>query len=96
VAPPYDLDREDAEPALDDIRGFIIPGHVAVMFHKGTWHAGPYFAQPGHIRFFNLELSDTNVVDHHSSYLTKRFGIKLKFQPDAKGPSKNEIGEAKS
>lgn len=82
VAPPYDLDVADAEPALEDIRGFIIPGHVSVMFHKGTWHAGPYFTRPSHIRFFNLELSDTNVADHHSSYLTKRFGLKLKFQPE--------------
>ena len=28
-----------------------------------TWHAGPYFEHE-FVDFYNLELSDTNVVDH--------------------------------
>ncbi len=65
VAPPLDRDREDAAPAIDDIRGFLIPGGVAVLLHRGTWHAGPHFHAP-RMPFFNLELADTNVVDHHT------------------------------
>lgn len=40
VAPPCGLDDVAAEPALADIAAFRIPGDVAVMLHKGTWHAG--------------------------------------------------------
>lgn len=68
VAPPGEVDDPEAEPSIDDIRAFRIPGDTAVMLSVGTWHAGPLFE--GHERsFFNLELSDTNVVDHHTSVL---------------------------
>jgi ureidoglycolate hydrolase len=78
VAPPADLDKDNAEPALDAIRAFRIPGDVAVMLYKGTWHAGPLF-EGGTLNFFNLELADTNVVDHHTCKLTERYGVALKL-----------------
>ena len=78
VAPPKDLDDPEAEPRHEDIRGFLVPGNVAVKLHKGTWHAGPFF-EDAEMSFFNLELSDTNEVDHHSSYLEKRFGAPFCF-----------------
>jgi ureidoglycolate hydrolase len=62
VAPP------GAEPAAADVRAFRVPGGVAVLLHRGTWHAGPYFHGAG-MAFFNLELADTNVVDHDSAAL---------------------------
>jgi ureidoglycolate lyase len=65
VAPPSDRDRADAAPAIEEIRGFLIPGGVAVMLERGTWHAGPHFSA-AKMAFFNLELADTNVVDHHT------------------------------
>jgi ureidoglycolate lyase len=68
VAPPLDLDDPDAEPAWQDIRAFRVPGDVAVMLFRGTWHAGPLFDTP-EASFFNLELADTNVTDHHTSRL---------------------------
>ena len=68
VAPPLHLDDPDAEPAWADIRAFRIPGGVAVMLSRGTWHAGPLFDNP-EAAFFNLELADTNVTDHHTSRL---------------------------
>jgi hypothetical protein len=46
--------------------------------HRGTWHAGPFF-EDDEINFINLELSDTNEVDHQNSYLDKRFGFSLRF-----------------
>jgi ureidoglycolate lyase len=76
VAPPLAVNDPQAEPALDDIRAFRIPGDTAVMLHKGTWHAGPLFE--GEERsFFNLELADTNVVDHHTCDLIARYGCTL-------------------
>jgi ureidoglycolate hydrolase len=78
VAAPVDLDNDDAEPALEAIRAFRIPGDVAVMLFAGTWHAGPLFE--GELRsFFNLELADTNLVDHHTCKLTERYGVALQL-----------------
>ncbi len=78
VAPPKNFDDPKAEPALEDIAGFVIPGSAAVKLHRGTWHAGPFF-EDEEINFINLELSDTNEVDHQNSYLAKRFGFALQF-----------------
>lgn len=68
VAPPGAVDDPGAEPAIGDIRAFRIPGDTAVMLSVGTWHAGPLF-EGDEQSFFNLELSDTNVVDHHTVIL---------------------------
>lgn len=75
VAPP----GETAEPDPTTIRAFRIPGHVAVLLARGTWHAGPYF-EPATMSFFNLELEDTNVVDHESCDLAARFGISFALE----------------
>jgi ureidoglycolate lyase len=77
VAPPRGLDDPAATPDVDDIRAFTIPGQVAIMLYKGTWHAGPLFAQGGEESFFNLELSDTNKVDHQACDLLEGFGLAL-------------------
>jgi ureidoglycolate lyase len=79
VAPPIALDDPKAEPAFDAIRAFRIPGDVAVMLHKGTWHAGPLF-EGGEQSFFNLELADTNVIDHHTVDLVARHGSALRLR----------------
>ncbi|GJP68223.1 hypothetical protein CLOP_g24954 [Closterium sp. NIES-67] len=50
-------------PEPGAVRVFVMEGAVVVKLHAGTWHAGPLFAQPC-MDFFNLELQDTNVVDH--------------------------------
>lgn len=72
VAPPGDVDDPDARPALDDVAVFRVPGDVALLLHRGTWHAGPFFA-PATMSFFNLELDDTNQADHQNH----AFGIEL-------------------
>jgi ureidoglycolate lyase len=79
VAPPRAIDDPSVEPDIEDIRAFAIPGDVAVMLYKGTWHAGPLFAQGTKESFFNLELSDTNKVDHQTCDLSARFGLALKL-----------------
>ncbi|MDB5990685.1 MAG: ureidoglycolate hydrolase [Herbaspirillum sp.] len=80
VAPPYGLDDPAAEPAPDDIRAFMVPGNAAIKLHKGTWHAGPFF-QSDEMAFFNLELSDTNLIDHDNAYLVQRYGIDFVLAP---------------
>ena len=82
VAPPEGVDDPSDEPAADAIRGFRIPGDVAIKLHRGTWHAGPLF-EGEDISFFNLELSDTNESDHQNSYLEKRFGAPFCLVPMA-------------
>jgi ureidoglycolate hydrolase len=78
VAPPFAPDDPDAEPALQDIRAFRIPGDMAVMLHRGTWHAGPLIDTP-QACFFNLELADTNLTDHHTCQLARRYGTVLQL-----------------
>lgn len=79
VAPPADLDHPEAVPALEAIRAFQIPADQAIQLHRGTWHAGPYFTAST-MAFFNLELTDTNQVDHHSCNLDHIYGITLCFR----------------
>ncbi|KAJ4979522.1 hypothetical protein NE237_010302 [Protea cynaroides] len=57
-------------PHPDDVRVFRITGHKFVKLNIGTWHAGPLF-KPEAMDFYNLELSNTNVVDHTKYYYDK-------------------------
>ena len=69
VCPP---NNELDVPNLADIVAFRVPGNCFIKLNLGTWHAGPYF-ESSIVNFYNLELSDTNVVDRftHNS-LTSR------------------------
>ena len=78
VAPPVAVENPEAKPALESIRAFRIPGDVAIMLHCGTWHAGPLFSE-GMRSFFNLELADTNLVDHQNCNLTQEYGTALRL-----------------
>ncbi|GAB4551016.1 MAG: hypothetical protein Tsb0014_45400 [Pleurocapsa sp.] len=63
---------EALEPDLSQIKAFRIPGDCFVKLEVGTWHAGPYFDRE-FMDFYNLELSDTNIVDHFThNFLTKQ------------------------
>jgi len=55
--------NEAQQPALEEISAFRIPGNCFIKLEMGTWHAGPYF-EHDFVDFYNLELSDTNVIDH--------------------------------
>ena len=59
VAPP----STQSKPDLNKMVAFHIPGNCFIKLEVGTWHAGPYFDREV-VDFYNLELSDTNVVDH--------------------------------
>lgn len=59
------------QPDMENIAAFRIPGNCFIKLEAGTWHAGPYFAH-GFVDFYNLELSDTNLVDHFTYDFLKK------------------------
>lgn len=75
VAPPADFPC----PKLEDIVVFKIPGNCFIKLEVGTWHAGPYF-DADFVDFYNLELSDTNVVDHDTCSLIKTYGVEFEIE----------------
>lgn len=74
VAPP----NNDIEPKLEDIAAFRIPGNCFIKLELGTWHAGPYFDHE-FVDFYNLELSDTNVVDHFTHNFLKSHQLEFEI-----------------
>lgn len=60
-ARPGDL-SDTAQPALEDVVAFRIPGDRIIKMHIGTWHAGPHFTHDECL-FLNLENEDTNRHD---------------------------------
>ncbi|KAB5538913.1 hypothetical protein DKX38_016446 [Salix brachista] len=61
-------------PAVDKVQVFRISGSKFIKLNIGTWHAGPLF-KPQTMDFYNLELSNTNVVDHTTHNFKKHDGI---------------------
>jgi ureidoglycolate hydrolase len=61
VAPPSKTEFPD----LSKLAAFRISGHGFIKLERGTWHSGPYFDKEI-MDFYNLELSNTNEVDHYS------------------------------
>jgi ureidoglycolate hydrolase len=74
VAPP----GETAAPNWEDIVVFRIPGNCFVKLEVGTWHAGPYFDHDW-VDFYNLELSNTNLVDHPTCNLLMDYGVEFEI-----------------
>ena len=74
VAPP----SEDDKPSLENLTAFRIPGNCFIKLDVGTWHAGPYF-DADFVDFYNLELSDTNVVDHFSFDFVKHHNLEFEI-----------------
>lgn len=68
VVPP----NSETQPDINKMAAFHIPGNCFIKLEVGTWHAGPYFDHET-INFYNLELSNTNVVDHFTyNFLTQQ------------------------
>jgi ureidoglycolate hydrolase len=74
VAPPIETDC----PAIADLTAFRIPGDCFIKLNLGTWHAGPYF-DSDEVDFYNLELSDTNTVDHDTCDLRSTYGVEFEI-----------------
>ncbi len=73
VAPP-----SEGQPNPEEIVAFQIPGNCFINLKIGTWHAGPYFEQAA-VDFYNLELSDTNVMDHETCNLTTTYNLQFEL-----------------
>ncbi|XP_010516790.1 PREDICTED: uncharacterized protein LOC104792359 isoform X2 [Camelina sativa] len=65
-------------PPVDEVRVFRISGPKYIKLNHGTWHAGPLFKDSS-MDFYNLELTDTNVVDHTTHYFKKDDGVIFRF-----------------
>lgn len=64
-------------PAEKDLHAFKIPSGKFVKLHQGTWHAGPLFQNHESMDFYNLELSDTNQVDHNTHVYSHKDGLQF-------------------
>ncbi|XBI20066.1 hypothetical protein VPH35_061445 [Triticum aestivum] len=61
-------------PDPSEVCVFRVSGPKFLKLHAGTWHAGPLFKADA-VDFYNLELSNTNVVDHTTHYFKKQDGV---------------------
>lgn len=59
-------------PTVTNLHAFRVPHGSFVKLHMATWHAGPLFDGADSMSFFNLELADTNVVDHNTHHYDKQ------------------------
>lgn len=73
---PANNDRN--EPRLEEIAAFRIPGNCFIKLEIGTWHAGPYFEHEI-VEFYNLELADTNIVDHFTHNFLKSHQLEFEI-----------------
>ncbi|KAK4595155.1 hypothetical protein RGQ29_018775 [Quercus rubra] len=53
---------------------FRVEGSKFLKLNRGTWHAGPLF-KADTMDFYNLELSNTNVVDHTTHNFKRENGV---------------------
>uniref|UniRef100_A0A0D9V7G6 Ureidoglycolate hydrolase n=1 Tax=Leersia perrieri TaxID=77586 RepID=A0A0D9V7G6_9ORYZ len=61
-------------PDPAEVRVFRVSGAKFLKLHIGTWHAGPQFKADA-VDFYNLELSNTNIVDHTTHDFKKDDGV---------------------
>jgi hypothetical protein len=67
VCPPHNnIDN----PVLEELAAFRIRGSCFIKLEVANWHAGPYFNYE-FVDFYNLELSDTKVVDYFTYHFIK-------------------------
>ncbi|CAJ1976803.1 unnamed protein product [Sphenostylis stenocarpa] len=61
-------------PDIEDVQVFKVAGSKFLKLNQGTWHAGPLFKGDA-MDFYNLELSNTNVIDHTTHNFKKDNGV---------------------
>lgn len=74
VCPPSSA----CEPDLERLRAFRIPGDCFIKLEIKTWHPGLYFDGEA-IDFYNLELSNTNVIDHFTYNFATKHNLKFEI-----------------
>ncbi|CAA6669315.1 unnamed protein product [Spirodela intermedia] len=68
-------------PHPNDVVAFKIAGPKFLKLNVGTWHAGPLFRKKA-MDFYNLELSNTNVLDHTMHNFSKEDGVVFLIEDD--------------
>ncbi|XP_019100457.1 PREDICTED: uncharacterized protein LOC104781994 [Camelina sativa] len=68
-----------APPPVEEVRVFRVSGTKFVKYNRGTWHVGPLFSDSS-MDFYNLELSDTDVVDETTYDFRKNNGVIFRFE----------------
>ncbi|XP_021744275.1 uncharacterized protein LOC110710302 [Chenopodium quinoa] len=63
-------------PSVEEVQVFKVTGPTFLKLNVGTWHAGPLFVQ-GAMDFYNLELTNTNVVDHTTHNFRQENGVQF-------------------
>uniref|UniRef100_A0A7N0UF42 Ureidoglycolate hydrolase n=1 Tax=Kalanchoe fedtschenkoi TaxID=63787 RepID=A0A7N0UF42_KALFE len=63
-----------ARPSIVEVDASEHEGPKFLKLHRGTWHAGPLFLDET-MDFYNLELSNTNEVDHTVHDFKKENGV---------------------
>ncbi|XP_027366722.1 uncharacterized protein LOC113872993 [Abrus precatorius] len=61
-------------PDIEDVQVFKVAGSKFLKLSRGTWHAGPLF-KADTMDFYNLELSNTNVIDHTTHNFKTNDGV---------------------
>ncbi|XP_020208378.1 uncharacterized protein LOC109793319 [Cajanus cajan] len=61
-------------PHVQDVLLFKVEGSKFLKLNRGTWHAGPLFKADS-MDFYNLELSNTNEIDHTTHNFKKDNGV---------------------
>jgi ureidoglycolate hydrolase len=77
---------EASEPDIEKMAAFRIPGNCFIKLEVGTWHAGPYFDHEV-VDFYNLELSDTNVIDHFTYNFLENNNLEFEILPSEEMPN---------
>ena len=68
------------QPGPENIKVFkVLPGQFVKM-DQATWHAGPHFEGVEFMDFCNLELADTNIVDHHNHFMNQSQGVRIRIE----------------
>ncbi|XP_010417541.1 PREDICTED: uncharacterized protein LOC104703264 [Camelina sativa] len=68
-----------APPPVEEVRVFRVSGTKFVKYNRVTWHVGPLFSDTS-MDFYNLELSDTDVVDERTYDFRKNNGVIFRFE----------------
>jgi ureidoglycolate lyase len=75
VAPPADLDQQEAIPDPDAIEAFYLDGSCAVNIRPGTWHWTPIPARAEDVPFVTLTRAKVRLDDMWMVDLAQQFGI---------------------
>ena len=78
VAPPYEANKPDAIPRINEVRAFVLDGTMGINLHPGTWHWTPF---PLDERSDFIILVRESVADDDLNFidLEKRLNVRIQI-----------------